>query len=121
MQYSLKIFFYLKFSDESSNLRQDVNTEESLRKKRKHIFSEVFEFDFNENKEKFAKCKLCKEENNKERKIKMKDGNTSGIMRHFKNSHKAEYNKEFGGISERQTAMVILIRKFAQKQFYLFF
>ena len=62
---------------------------------KKEVFRKIFEFRFDENKYKFAKCKLCESKEKKERIIKMKDGNTTGIIRHLRNYHQDEYRKLF--------------------------
>lgn len=57
--------------------------------------AEVFEFGITENKEKFAKCKLCFAKNQIQKTIKMKDGNTVGTNRHLKMYHKEYFLKAF--------------------------
>lgn len=65
------------------------------KKRKQDELSEIYDFEYTSDKEKFAKCKLCAAKNNFEKIIKMKDGNTSGIIRHLKNYHKEEYCKMY--------------------------
>ena len=84
-------------SDELSNILDTEVALRSLKKKKKGVFQGVFEFRFTPDKEKFSKCKLCEEKDKQQRIIKMKDGNTTGITRHFKTYHEVEYEKAFSG------------------------
>ena len=71
------------------------NDANCFKKRKQEVFGKIFEFRFDENKYKFAKCKLCEAKEKKERIIKMKDGNTTGIIRHLRKNHQDEYRKSF--------------------------
>ena len=52
-------------------------------------------FKYTEKREEFAKCKICLDETNKGKIVKMKDVNATGINRFLRNYHLEEFSKHF--------------------------
>ena len=91
-----------------SDVEDETKHPFEAKKRKREVLKEVYVFEYTEKKEKFAKCKICLNKTNKEKIVKMKDGNTTGIIRHLRNYHLEEFSKVFPEANNDPSPKVIL-------------